>query len=329
MSRRKQTKPSPLEDHEMDLEISKLPTPYMESEEEERLLPDDCEYYSESSEREKKSTVESQKISLLDLMKKQITVKRQRDFLDSDDESVVSYKLYQELQDSYVTLKKRFREKDFIIAEKDSAIRKLSEKCRRMTVELDKIRQLNICLQEQLFLKEEGPQPQHTIHTENTECLYEPYEKVLVPKVKELKEPPPEDLTENEFGMVAFGHGVHLEKQKWKAIQRMDSHSKFCKSLAVAIWGLETLKERSVTGSRSNAIKGSVAKPPLSPEKVGVIRECLKERLQQRGYQKEEVDGQLRLVRRFLSEKICDIKRKVSINLEGNSPSTSSQVSQT
>lgn len=69
-----------------------------------------------------------------------------------------------------------------------------------------------------------------------------------------------------------LGHGVLLDKQKWKAIQRMDSHSKFCKSLAVAIWGLETLKERSVTGSKSNAIKGSVAKPPLSPEKVGVIR---------------------------------------------------------
>lgn len=46
------------------------------------------------------------------------------------------------------------------------------------------------------------------------------------------------------------------------------------------------------------------------------LKECLKERLQQRGYQKEEVDGQLRLVRRFLSEKICDIKRKVNINLE-------------
>lgn len=111
-------------------------------------------YCSCVPQREKKSTVESQKISLLDLMKKQITVKRQRDFLDSDDESVVSYKIYQELQDSYVTLKKRFREKDVIIVEKDSAIRKLSEKCRKMTVELDKIRQLNICLQEQLFLKE-------------------------------------------------------------------------------------------------------------------------------------------------------------------------------
>lgn len=100
--------------------------------------------------------MESQKISLLELMKKQITVKRQRDFLDSDEESVVSYKLYQELQDSYVMLKKRLREKDVIIAEKDTAIRKLSEKCRRMSVELDKIRQLNICLQEQLFLKDDG-----------------------------------------------------------------------------------------------------------------------------------------------------------------------------
>ncbi|XP_047007003.1 uncharacterized protein LOC108257524 isoform X2 [Ictalurus punctatus] len=273
MSRRKQTKPSPLEDHDMDLEISRIPAPYMESEEEERLLQDDCEYHSETSEREKKSAVESQKISLLELMKKQITVKRQRDFLDSDEESVVSYKLYQELQD-------------------------------RM-------------------------QTQHTMYTENTECSYEPYEDVLDPKVTEFEEPPPEDLVEKDFGRVDLGHGVLLDNQKWKAIQRMDSHSKFCKSLAVAIWGLETLKERSVTGSKSNAIKGSVAKPPLSPEKVGVIRECLKDRLQQRGYQKEEVDGQLRLVRRFLSEKICDIKRKVSINLEGTSPSTSSQVSQT
>ncbi|XP_017310872.1 BEN domain-containing protein 5 isoform X1 [Ictalurus punctatus] len=329
MSRRKQTKPSPLEDHDMDLEISRIPAPYMESEEEERLLQDDCEYHSETSEREKKSAVESQKISLLELMKKQITVKRQRDFLDSDEESVVSYKLYQELQDSYVMLKKRLREKDVIIAEKDTAIRKLSEKCRRMSVELDKIRQLNICLQEQLFLKDDGMQTQHTMYTENTECSYEPYEDVLDPKVTEFEEPPPEDLVEKDFGRVDLGHGVLLDNQKWKAIQRMDSHSKFCKSLAVAIWGLETLKERSVTGSKSNAIKGSVAKPPLSPEKVGVIRECLKDRLQQRGYQKEEVDGQLRLVRRFLSEKICDIKRKVSINLEGTSPSTSSQVSQT
>ncbi|KAF7690216.1 BEN domain-containing protein 5-like [Silurus meridionalis] len=328
MSRRKQTKPSPLEDHEMDFEISRIPAPYVENEEEERLLQDDCDYQSETSEREK-STVESPKISLLDLMKKQITVKRQMDFLDSDEESVVSYKLYQELQDSYVMLKKRSREKDVMIAEKDAAIRKLSEKCKRMTAELDKIRQLNICLQEQLFLKEEGTQIQHTIYTEDTESSYEHYDNVLIPTVKELKEPLPEDLIERDFSRVDLGHGVLLDSQKWKAIQRMDSHSKFCKSLAVAIWGLETLKERSVTGSKSNAIKGSVAKPPLSPEKVGVIRECLKERLQQRGYQKEEVDGQLRLVRRFLSEKICDIKRKVSTTIEGTSPSTSSQGAQT
>ncbi|TSK58103.1 BEN domain-containing protein 5 [Bagarius yarrelli] len=271
----------------MDLEISRLPAPYMETKEEGRLLQNNCEYHSESLEREITSPVESPKISLLELVKKQITVKRQRDFLDSDEESVVSHKLYQELQDSYVTLKKHLREKDVVIAEKDAAIRKLK------------------------------PQTQQTIYTENMECLYEPYENVLIPKLKDLKEPPPDNyFIEKDFGTVDLGHGVLLDKQKWKAIQRMDSHSKFCKSLAVAIWGLETLKERSVTGSKSNAIKGSVAKPPLSPEKVGVIRECLKERLQQRGYQKEEVDGQLRLVRRFLSEKICDIKRKVSISLE-------------
>lgn len=34
----------------MDLDISRIPAPYMESEEEERLLQDDCEYHSETSE---------------------------------------------------------------------------------------------------------------------------------------------------------------------------------------------------------------------------------------------------------------------------------------
>ncbi|KAK1795548.1 hypothetical protein P4O66_001045 [Electrophorus voltai] len=250
-------------------------------------------------------------------MKKQISAKRQSDILDSDEESVVSYKLYQDLQDSCVILKNRLRDKDLVIAEKDDAMRKLSEKCRRMTVELEKLRQLNICLQEQLFLKNAGSHRKWTMSTGNREsCGTDPIQRAMVCERENHGEVSLEALVEKDFGEVDLGHGVLLDKHKWKVIQRMDSHSKFCKSLAVAIWGADTLKERSVTGSKSNAVKGSVAKPPLSPEKVGVIRECLKEHPEQRGYQREAVDGQLRLVRRFLSEKICDIKRKVGVNSE-------------
>ncbi|KAL6486244.1 hypothetical protein MHYP_G00056360 [Metynnis hypsauchen] len=326
MSRRKQTKPNPLEALEgfnMDFEKSRILYPYFESEEKETPLQGHSGY----SVKEKSST-ESPKTSYLEIMKKQIAEKRQRDFSDSEEESVVPYKLYQELQDSYVMLKKRLREKDMVIAGKDAVIRKQRQKCKRMSVELEKIRKLNICLQEQLLLKETGTLRTQTVATETTEPSWDPTGNLMFSEVEPKIEPLAETLEENSCGQVSLGCGVFLDKQKWNVIQRMDSHSKFCKSLAVAIWGIETLKERTVTGSKSNAVKGSVAKPPLSPEKVGVIRDCLKERLQRRGYQKEAVDGQLRLVRRFLSEKICDIKRKAGIIPEGTSSSLSTDLQQ-
>lgn len=45
-------------------------------------------------------------------------------------------------------------------------------------------------------------QTQHAVYTESTECLYEPYENVLAPKVKDLEEAPTEDLVEKDFGRV-------------------------------------------------------------------------------------------------------------------------------
>ncbi|KAI4899098.1 hypothetical protein NFI96_008401 [Prochilodus magdalenae] len=267
MSRRKQTKPNPLEALEgfdLGFEKSRIPYSYMESEEKDVPLQGECMPQSGISLKE------TQRTSFLEIMKKQIAEKR--DFSDSDEESVVPYKLYQELQDSYVMLKKRLREKDMIIAGKDATIRKTRQKCKRMSVELEKIRKLNICLQEQLLLKETGSIRKQAISTETTESSCDPIGIPMVSDMEAQRETSAVTLEENDYGKVSLGYGVLLDKQKWNVIQRMDSHSKFCKSLAVAIWGIETLKERTVTGSKSNAVKGSVAKPPLSPEKVGVIR---------------------------------------------------------
>ncbi|XP_066533669.1 BEN domain-containing protein 5-like [Hoplias malabaricus] len=314
MPRRKQTKPIPLEGFDMDIDKSRILYSYTESEE------GDCGPHSGTLVKEC-STVDLHKMSSLEFMKKQTPEKRQRDISESDEESV-SYKIYQELQDSYGMLKKRLREKDIIIAGKDATIRKLKLKCKRMTLELEKIRKLNICLQEHLLWKETGSFRRQEMHPEDTETSCDLKGNLKISELEAHRQSPMETLEENDCGNVDLGYGVLLDKQRWKTIQRIDSHSKFCKSLAVAIWGIETLKERTVTGSRSNAVRESVAKPPLSPEKVGVIRDCLKERLQQRGYQKEAVDGQLRLVRRFLSEKICDIKRKVSMSSEAREPAS-------
>lgn len=69
-----------------------------------------------------------------------------------------------------------------------------------------------------------------------------------------------------------LGRGVYIDEKKWKRIQESKSHSQFSKAMAVAIWGTEQLKDRSVTGAKSNAVKDAVPKPPLTPEKMSVIR---------------------------------------------------------
>lgn len=48
--------------------------------------------------------------------------------------------------------------------------------------------------------------------------------------------------------------------------------SLFTKKCALQLWGSATLAERSVTGRKCNSKKDSTAKPPLTPEKVSLIK---------------------------------------------------------
>lgn len=63
-----------------------------------------------------------------------------------------------------------------------------------------------------------------------------------------------------------------IPTKKWDIVRRVEGDSKFCKSLAVVIWGTTVLKQRSVTGMKCNAKKAAEAKPPLTPEKVSAIK---------------------------------------------------------
>ncbi|KAJ8340453.1 hypothetical protein SKAU_G00350860 [Synaphobranchus kaupii] len=295
---------------------SRIPVPHVSSDDEMTEHRDDCRACSGTAVKEKKkNNEESHKKSLLEIMKgkkKQIITKRQREIPESDDDAVVPFEIHQELQNKCILLKKKQREYEDLIAEKEAAVKKLTEKNREMSSELKKLRQLNICLQEQLLLQKPGSQQMQVplmIHDTDT-----------VPQSKVLPVP----LVKVEDGKVDLGSGILLDKKKWYVIRAVKSHSVFCKSLAVAIWGKETLQQRSVTGTKANSVKGSVAKPPLTPEKVGVIRECLVKRLQEEGYQKEAIDRQLSLVRRAISEKICDIKKTVQLTSDRASAGPSS-----
>ncbi|KAI7804042.1 putative BEN domain-containing protein 5 [Triplophysa rosa] len=60
---------------------------------------------------------------------------------------------------------------------------------------------------------------------------------------------------------------------------------------------------------KCNAKKAAEPKPPLTPEKVSAIKECLSQRLKERGHTPEDINNRLLSVRKYLAEKISDINR--------------------
>ncbi|XP_041924187.1 BEN domain-containing protein 5-like [Alosa sapidissima] len=77
-----------------------------------------------------------------------------------------------------------------------------------------------------------------------------------------------------EDGKVNIGAGVLLEAGVWDWLKASKSDSRFCKDLAVAVWGSEVLRGRSTEGRVCNRLKtaGAVAKPPLTPNKYKAVK---------------------------------------------------------
>ncbi|TKS74580.1 BEN domain-containing protein 5 [Collichthys lucidus] len=87
--------------------------------------------------------------------------------------------------------------------------------------------------------------------------------------------------------------------------------SKFTKNLAVMIWGTETLKNRSVTGVATKKKKDALPKPPLSPSKLKIVRECLYDRVSQETADSAEITQRLSKVNKYICEKIMDINKSI------------------
>nr|XP_033771410.1 BEN domain-containing protein 5 isoform X3 [Geotrypetes seraphini] len=114
---------------------------------------------------------------------------------------------------------------------------------------------------------------------------------------------------ENKTAEVHLGSEIWVDAEKWHQVQVTQGDSKFTKNLAVMIWGTDVLKNRSVTGVATKKKKDAVPKPPLSPHKLSIVRECLYDRIAQDTMDETEIAQRLSKVNKYICEKIMDINK--------------------
>ncbi|XP_071855031.1 BEN domain-containing protein 5-like [Apostichopus japonicus] len=108
---------------------------------------------------------------------------------------------------------------------------------------------------------------------------------------------------------VHIGQNVWLPVKTWEMLQLQNKNSVFVKNLAVAIWGSDKLKDKSVDGKACNRFKGNAAKPPLSPVKLDTMKACYEDRLERQNLSKEEFAIEQKKFKKFITEKIMDLNR--------------------
>ncbi|XP_041833804.1 BEN domain-containing protein 5-like [Melanotaenia boesemani] len=122
-------------------------------------------------------------------------------------------------------------------------------------------------------------------------------------------------VLEKKDGKIHIGNEVWLREEVWNKIQATRKDSLYVKELAVAIWGSSELKQRSVSGKECPT-KNTEAKPPLTPDRLGTLKDCFYRWLRAQDLEKAEVDRRSKLVGFFISQKIQDLNKKDKKNLE-------------
>nr|XP_044626688.1 BEN domain-containing protein 5 isoform X2 [Equus asinus] len=117
------------------------------------------------------------------------------------------------------------------------------------------------------------------------------------------------EVGEGKVMEVHLGSGIWVDEEKWHQLQVTQGDSKYTKNLAVMIWGTDVLKNRSVTGVATKKKKDAIPKPPLSPHKLSIVRECLYDRIAQETVDETEIAQRLSKVNKYICEKIMDINK--------------------
>ncbi|XP_051928828.1 BEN domain-containing protein 5 isoform X1 [Hippocampus zosterae] len=185
-----------------------------------------------------------------------------------------------------------------------------------LLTEVKELRDFNRRLQDVLLMRL-GSEPMHdngtqTIKAEVVEPIVETQETYREEaNTSSSYSPSPRTVYTCNDGKVHLGGGIWVEEEKWHQLQRTQGDSKFTKNLAVMIWGTETLKNRSVTGVATKKKKDALPKPPLSPSKLKIVRECLYDRVSQETADSAEITQRLSKVNKYICEKIMDINKSI------------------
>ncbi|KAM9002445.1 BEN domain-containing protein 5 isoform X1 [Sarcophilus harrisii] len=237
--------------------------------------------------------------------------------MDGLDEAVVPRALYEELLRSYQQQQEEMRhlqqELERTRRQLVQQAKKLKE-CGTLVSEMKELRDLNRRLQDVLLLRlgsgpaielekvkseslEPEPEFQKTFSEEANTSSYYPAPAPVMDKY----------ILEN--GKVHLGSGIWVDEERWHQLQVTQGDSKYTKNLAVMIWGTDVLKNRSVTGVATKKKKDAIPKPPLSPHKLSIVRECLYDRIAQETVDEAEIAQRLSKVNKYICEKIMDINK--------------------
>ncbi|XP_056132541.1 BEN domain-containing protein 5 isoform X2 [Lampris incognitus] len=238
---------------------------------------------------------------------------------DGEDEAVVPRVLYEELVHSYRQQEEEMRR---LQQELERTRRQLVQQAKKLKdygsllTEVKELRDFNRRLQDVLLMRL-GSEPMHdngtqTIKAEVVEPTVEAQEACREEaNASSSQSPSPRTVYTCNEGKVHLGGGIWVEEEKWHQLQRTQGDSKFTKNLAVMIWGTETLKNRSVTGVATKKKKDALPKPPLSPSKLKIVRECLYDRVSQETADSAEITQRLSKVNKYICEKIMDINKSI------------------
>ncbi|XP_029355793.1 BEN domain-containing protein 5 isoform X2 [Echeneis naucrates] len=238
---------------------------------------------------------------------------------DAEDEAVVPRVLYEELVHSYRQQEEEMRR---LQQELERTRRQLVQQAKKLKeygsllTEVKELRDFNRRLQDVLLMRL-GSEPMHdngtqTIKAEVVEPIVEAQETCREEaNTSSSYSPSPRTVYTCNDGKVHLGGGIWVEEEKWHQLQRTQGDSKFTKNLAVMIWGTETLKNRSVTGVATKKKKDALPKPPLSPSKLKIVRECLYDRVSQETADSAEITQRLSKVNKYICEKIMDINKSI------------------